>query len=138
MRTLSDLIDKKLKKDKLENERAEAEIEVRTQEVEKRINNQFEKAKYVVGKRLIMRKQHESMYYFTFDTKIGDYRTLYIHSKNNWDTINVDSKFDVTLMDLLYSYTVEESKAIIKTIYIKDLNRTLIDWCKILTDKIIK
>lgn len=138
MRTLSDLIDKKQKQDKRNRELMENEFVLRMYKIEKEINKQFEKAKYVTGKRLTMRKQHESMYYFCFDIGDNNYRTLYIHGECNWDTLNVNSVFEVTLMDINYHYTEEEIKIIKKEIYLKDLNRMLIDWCKILTDKIIK
>jgi len=138
MRTLSNLIDKKLEKDKLAKETAEAKFQVKMQEIEKRITNQFEKAKYVTGKRLTMRKQHESMYYFSFDIGNKECRTLYICSNDNWDTLNIDSEFNINLFNAAYGYTAEEIKVLGTTFQLKDLNRMLIDWCRILTDKIIK
>jgi len=138
MRTLSNLIDKKLEKEKLAKETTEAKFQVKMQEIEKRITNQFEKAKYVTGKRLTMRKQHESMYYFSFDIGNKEYRTLYICSNDNWDTLNIDSEFNINLLNTTYRYTAEEIKVLGTIFQLKDLNRMLINWCRILTDKVIE
>lgn len=138
MRTLSDLIDKKHALDKF-NERIEKfKYERRMRKIKTMITNQFNKAKYTVGKRLTMRKQHESMYYFNFEVGSCDYRTLYIHNGDLDEKYNIDSKFEVVLQNAEYRFTTEEIALIEKSIYLKDLNRMLIDWCRVITDKIIK
>ena len=137
MRTLSDLIDAKQKQDKHNEEVEEAKFNSRVQKIEREITKQFEKAKYTTGKRLTMRKQHESMYYFSFDTGDEDYRTVYIHSNNSWKTLNVDSEFSINLMNA-YRYTREEIKVLGTAFYLKNLNRMLINWCRIVTEKIIE
>lgn len=136
MRTLSDLIDKNIKKDKLDKEVVEKKFQLRMQGVEKSITRQFEKAKYIVGKRLEMKKRHEGMYYFYFDVANKSYRTLYIfHTVDT--TLSINSAFEVNIMNQRYGYG-KEIITIPKRVYIKDLNRVLIDWCKILTDKLLE
>lgn len=136
MRTLSNLIDKKLKKDELTRKREKTKFQRKMQEVEKLITNQFEKAKYVIGDRLQMTKQHESMYYFHFDIGDGDFRSLYIHGRGDWDLLNVDSIFEINVMSR-ERYTNVELTIISETTYLKDLNKVLVNWCRVLTDGII-
>ena len=135
MRTLSNLIDKKLKEDELAKKRVRDKYYQKVKKIEKIITNQFEKAKYIVGNRLKIAKQHGTMYYFHFDIGAESYRSLYIHA--SCDVLNINSIFEINVIHRR-NYTTTELKIISETTSLKDLNKVLVNWCRILTDRIIE
>jgi len=92
MKTLSEQIDEKFEKDKIAEEKADVDYDKQDRYIEKLIEKAVKEAVDVVGYRLEMRKQHEKMYYFSFNLsseKRANKISSYIHNSdifnNAWE-----------------------------------------------------
>ena len=130
-KTISELLDEQDKKKLKEQEKYNKTEEANDIKMMRLIEKQYFKAKETLGNRFIFKKQHERMYYFYFK----DIGCIYISASGE---LNNDTIWKLVCYNPSSRYKIELSKIDNKNYKISELEKVLVTWGTIITNRLLR